>query len=75
VALTAEDYAQEPGVAMSLAFATECEALTLAFKVRMGQVSKDDLIEACEETADLEPRIALGWVHRWELVDAAKEGD
>lgn len=71
MSMSAEDYAVEPGAAMSLAFATECEALTLGFKVRGGQVTKEHLIEACEETADLEPRIALGWIQRWERVDAA----
>jgi len=58
--------ALEPGAIMSMAFASECEGMRLAMAVKSGNITLDHLIEVIQETTDPEPRLALGWLDRWE---------
>jgi type IV secretory pathway ATPase VirB11/archaellum biosynthesis ATPase len=60
----------EPGAIMSLAFATECEGMRIAMSIRNGAGRVADLVKAIEETDNTEPRLALGWLKRWEDADA-----
>lgn len=54
-----------PGAIMSLAFATETEALQLALRCKGGLITEEAIREAANDTGDPEPMLALGWLARW----------
>lgn len=55
----------EPGAIMSIAFATECEGLNLAYSCRAGNITEEEVRKLAEDTGDTEPLLALGWLARW----------